>query len=188
MVVKASEIAPAAYSDNQSSLVKKEDDLTYDLGNLAAFDTHPFKPSNIADEKELTKHARENVQLLVNHIFDLPRVMTDVGPMAQLPVPTFNIPREKPLPKPKVETRWEKFAKDKGIENRKKGRMVWDEAKQDWAPRWGYKRANDDSQDWAVEMKSNQDSFADPWTERKQAKQERVQKNLRQQSNNLVCF
>ena len=44
-----------------------------------------------------------------------------------------------------VETKWEKFAREKGIQNKKKSRMVWDETRQEWAPRWGYKRANDDN-------------------------------------------
>ncbi|ETV69320.1 hypothetical protein H257_14942 [Aphanomyces astaci] len=185
MVVKAAEIAPAAYSSNKnSSAVTKEDDLTYDLGNLAAYDTHPFAVKNVADESELKAYARDSVQLLINHVFELPRQMTDMGPMGQLPVPTTVIPREKPLPKEKVETRWEKFAREKGIKNKKESRMVWDEAKQIWAPKWGYKRANDDSGDWAMPVKGGADPYADPWTEKKQEKAERVQKNLRNQANN----
>ncbi|GLD98817.1 hypothetical protein PINS_up007535 [Pythium insidiosum] len=180
VVVKAQEIAPAAYAAANTSDVKKEDDLTYDLGNLAAFDTHPFEYKN---EKELALHARENVQLLINHIFDLPREMSDMGPMAQLPAPELTIPREKPLPKPKVETKWEKFAKDKGIQKRKKGRMVFDEATGEWAPAWGYKRAGDDLKDWAIEVKEGETE--DPWTKRKQAKRARVEKNVKQQLNNL---
>ncbi|OQR95722.1 ribosome biogenesis regulatory protein [Thraustotheca clavata] len=186
MAIKAAEIAPAAYSEGKnSSIVSKQDDLTYDLGNLAAFDTHPFIVKNLTNENEIKASARDNVQLLINAIFDLPREMTDVGPMSKLPVGTTLIPREKPLPKPKVETRWEKFAREKGIENKKKERMVWDEEKQAWAPRWGYKRANDDIHDWAIPVKKNDDPYADPWTERKQAKAERVQKNMRNQANNL---
>ncbi|KDO32528.1 hypothetical protein SPRG_03005 [Saprolegnia parasitica CBS 223.65] len=186
MAIKAAEIAPAAYSEGaRSSVVAKADDLSYDLGNLAAFDTHPFSVKNASDEKELKASARDNVQLLINQIFELPRQMTDMGPMAQLPTGTTVIPREKPLPKPKPETRWEKYAREKGVDNKKKDRMVWDEAKQAWAPRWGYKRANDDMQDWAVPVKKNDDPFADPWTERKQAKNERVQKNLRNQAANV---
>lgn len=50
--------------------------------------------------------------------------------------------REKPIPQPKKETRWEKFAKEKGITKKKKSRMMWDEASQEWKPRWGYGRAN----------------------------------------------
>lgn len=181
MAVKASEIAPAAYATDKSSEVKKEDDLVYDLGNLAAFDTHPF---TYKSEKELALHARENVQLLINQIFDLPREMSDMGPLAKLPEPSLTIPREKPLPKPKVETKWEKFAKEKGIDKRKKSRMQFDEDKEEWAPSWGYKRAGDDMKDWAVEMKAG--DAADPWTKRKQDKRARVEKNLKAQANNLV--
>ncbi|KAG3012730.1 hypothetical protein JG687_00014783 [Phytophthora cactorum] len=180
MVVKASEIAPAAYAEGSTSNVQKEDDLTYDLGNLAAFDTHPFAYQN---EKELALHARENVQLLINHIFELPRQMSDMGPLAQLPVPETVIPREKPLPKPKVETKWEKFAKEKGIDKRKKSRKVFDEASGEWSHTWGYQRAGDDMKDWAVEMKEG--DTEDPWTKRKQDKRARVDKNLRAQANNL---
>lgn len=136
MALKAAEVAPAAYASENNSDVKKEDDLEYDLGNLAAFDTHPYKFTN---EKELALFTRENVQLLVNRLFNLPRTETDSGPLAKLPPPTTIIPREKPLPKPNVETKWEKFAKEKGIQKRKKSRMVFDEAAQDWKPNWGYK-------------------------------------------------
>ncbi|GMF57908.1 unnamed protein product [Phytophthora fragariaefolia] len=180
MVVKASEIAPAAYAAGSTSSVQKEDDLSYDLGNLAAFDMHPFAYQS---EKELALHARENVQLLVNHIFELPREMSDMGPLAQLPEPVTVIPREKPLPKPKVETRWEKFAKEKGIDKRKKSRKVFDEATGEWSHAWGYQRAGDDMKDWAVEVK--QGDMDDPWTKRKQEKRARVDKNLRAQANNL---
>ncbi|KAG7398014.1 Cysteine protease atg4c [Phytophthora boehmeriae] len=180
MVVKASEIAPAAFAVGSTSNVQKEDDLVYDLGNLAAFDTHPFAYEN---EKALALHARENVQLLINHIFELPREMSDMGPLAQLPAPESVIPREKPLPKPKVETKWEKFAKEKGIEKRKKSRKVFDEATGEWSHTWGYNRADDDMKDWAVEMKEG--DMDDPWTKRKQEKRARVDKNLRAQANNL---
>jgi regulator of ribosome biosynthesis len=178
-VVKAQEIAPAAYAVGTASAVGKEDDLTYDLGNLAAFDTHPFA---YASEKELLLHARDNVQLLVNRIFDLPREMSDMGPLAKLPVPELVIPREKPLPKPKVETKWEKFAKEKGIEKKKKSRKVLDEATGEWSHAWGYNRANDDLKDWAVEVKEG--DMEDPWTKRKQEKRARVQKNLQAQARN----
>ncbi|OWZ24718.1 Ribosome biogenesis regulatory protein [Phytophthora megakarya] len=180
MVVKASEIAPAAYAEGSTSNVHKEDDLVYDLGNLAAFDTHPFVYQN---EKELALHARENVQLLINHIFELPRQMSDMGPLAKLPAPETIIPREKPLPKPKVETKWEKFAQEKGIDKRKKSRKTFDENTGEWSHTWGYQRAGDDMKDWAVEMKEG--DMDDPWTKRKQEKRARVDKNLRAQANNL---
>jgi regulator of ribosome biosynthesis len=47
-------------------------------------------------------------------------------------------PREKPAPKEKEMTRWEKFRLEKGMPARKKrGRMVFDEITNDWVPRHG---------------------------------------------------
>jgi regulator of ribosome biosynthesis len=77
---------------------------------------------------------------------------------AQLPsYCTILLPREKPPPKPKEETKWEKFAREKGITNKKKSKMVWDEEKQEWAPRFGYKRAKDDSKSF-IELKPGQEN------------------------------
>ena len=73
------------------------------------------------------------------------------------------MPRFKPLPTPKQPTKWELFAKKKGIgkfntalgasdkERRKK--MVYDEEKGEWAPRWGYKGKNKEAEnEWIVEV------------------------------------
>merc|ERR1711879_301580 len=57
------------------------------------------------------------------------------GAVVDLPKPTTKFPREKPLPEPKPETRWEKFAKIKGIKNKKQSKWDWDEAKQEWSSR-----------------------------------------------------
>lgn len=40
--------------------------------------------------------------------------------------------------------RWEKFAQQKGIQKRKRGVKVWDEAAQEWRRRFGYQRAGDE--------------------------------------------
>ena len=55
-----------------------------------------------------------------------------------MPARTTKIPREKPIPK-KVETKWEKYAKQKGIKKHKRERMVFDKDANEWRPRWGYK-------------------------------------------------
>lgn len=76
----------------------------------------------------------------------------------------------KKIPQPKAETRWEKFAKIKGIKHKKKSKWDWDEAyvhgsreyiyfnhnlsihrKQEWRPRTGYQKANDPMGDWVRE-------------------------------------
>jgi len=60
-------------------------------------------------------------------MFQLPVTPSSLGPIAALPPPTFQCPREKPLPKVKADTKWEQFRKEKGIKKRKRSRMVWDE-------------------------------------------------------------
>ena len=166
----------------------KTDDLEYDLGNLMAFDSHPIDPKALhsAQNKELflRAHARDNAQLLFNRIFQLETVKSDVGMLALLPTPTTPIPRHKPAPKKKPETRWEKFAREKGIKNKKRERMVWDEQKKEWAPRYGYKRANDELRDWAIEVGPTDDPYQDPFQKRRMEKKERILKNKLKQLGN----
>jgi regulator of ribosome biosynthesis len=76
--------------------------------------------------------------------------------LLHLPIPTTPIPREKRLPPERQKTKWELFAEKKGIkpktrEERKK--MVFDEERGDWVPKWGYKGKNKDGEgDWLVEV------------------------------------
>ena len=43
-----------------------------------------------------------------------------------IPCIVDRIPREKPAPKPKPLSKWEEYAKAKGISKNKKGKKVWD--------------------------------------------------------------
>jgi regulator of ribosome biosynthesis len=57
-------------------------------------------------------------------------------------------------------TRWEKFAKAKGITKQKKSKMVYDEALGDFKPRFGYNNMNGKSKgnlesDWIIEVPGN---------------------------------
>jgi hypothetical protein len=52
--------------------------------------------------------------------------------MLQLPPPRFRLPREKKIPEAKSQTKWEKFAESKGIQKRKRSRMVFDEDKDEY--------------------------------------------------------
>lgn len=53
----------------------------------------------------------------------------------ELPEPIMLLPREKPLPEPKPTTKWEKFAREKGIKKRKHSRLIWDEVSKSYKPR-----------------------------------------------------
>jgi regulator of ribosome biosynthesis len=74
--------------------------------------------------------ARDNTQLLLNKIWELPTERVEGVIVAKLPAPTVVLPREKPLPKPKPLTKWQKYAQEKGITKIKKSKLKWDETLQ----------------------------------------------------------
>ena len=146
----------------------KEDNLAYDLRHMLACDITPVTSGS--DLKSLTT---ENVQLLVSQIFQLPRENTDVGPVVRLDKLEFvdQMPRMMPLPKPKVKSRWAKFAEERGVDKKKRSRLVWDEASKDWVPRWGAHsiKHKAEKQDWLIEVPAN--SSEDPFEKKRVAAQ-----------------
>jgi regulator of ribosome biosynthesis len=161
--------------------------LKYDIGNLCAYDHESLDIQQYQRNKPqyLEELARDNVQLLLNHIFDCETEAADMGRLAHLPKPTTVLPRHKPLPAVKAQTKWEAFASTKGINKRKRGRMLWDEAEQKYAPRYGYGRANDESKLWAIPHTHGMDETDDPFTVMSKAKKQRVADNEKKRQNNL---
>jgi regulator of ribosome biosynthesis len=123
-----------------------DEQLEFDVGHLLA--TCPSTPEDpsIKDSSEeaLRCLATRATQSLVRKIFSLPSHSTPDGHVVELPKPTFTLPRAKPVPKPKPLTKWQKFAQEKGIEKKKRSKLVFDEDAQDWKRRHGYKRGNDE--------------------------------------------
>lgn len=75
---------------------------------------------------------------------------------AELPLGTTLLPREKPVPKMKATTKWEKFAAEKGITKKKKTNLTYDANADEYRPTWGYgSKKNDPMQDWLVEFPSD---------------------------------
>jgi regulator of ribosome biosynthesis len=107
-------------------------------------------------EEHLQSLARDGVQVLFSALFSLPTRQSPDGPLAQLPAPTTLLPRSKPLPKPKAQTKWEMFAVAKGISHKKRDKRVWDEEKQDWVNRWGRDGKNKEKEEqWLTEVPLN---------------------------------
>eukprot|EP00742_Colponemidia_sp_Colp-10_P009222 GILJ01010040.1.p1 GENE.GILJ01010040.1~~GILJ01010040.1.p1 ORF type:complete len:336 (+),score=71.61 GILJ01010040.1:134-1009(+) len=133
---------------------------------MVAFDISPMDATAYKKNAQfLLDYTRDNVQLLINQLFALPTASSEEGIFAQLPKGSTVIPREKPLPKAKPMTRWEKFAQEKGIVKQKRSRMVFDESAQDYKPRFGFKsikKAQDDA-NWMVEAKPGDDLTEDPF-------------------------
>lgn len=129
-------------------------------------------------ENYLLNLTRDNVQLLVNGIWELPTERLDEHIVAKLPKPSFTLPRARKLPEPKVLTKWEKFAKEKGIKKRQKDKKVWDAELGDWVPTYGYKHFKAEKEkNWVLEVPQNIDPMTDMFQKKKDLKNERVAKN-----------
>lgn len=125
------------------------------------------------------------MQLLVNHIFNLPTESDQDGIFALLPKPVTVIPREKPVPKPKPPTRWEKFAKAKGIQKKKKLPVEFDESTGEYKRKYGFKGAEDKKmEDWLIEVPKNLDPMTDMYALKKEAKAGRLEKNKKREKRN----
>lgn len=131
--------------------VEKPIPLEFDLGHLTAFDINPLASSS---EGHLLAAARDGTQLLLNAILSCPIQSTNEGVLITLPEPVTRLPRAKPIPSESSETKWAKFARLKGIKGKnREGKMVFDEEKQDWVPKWGYRGQNKFAEEaWAVEL------------------------------------
>ncbi|KAH0534199.1 hypothetical protein FGG08_007210 [Glutinoglossum americanum] len=160
--------------------VSKPTPYTFDLGNLLALDSNPL-PSDLT-ESLISSTARDGAQSLINQLLTTcPITSNSSGVLMHLPPPTTPLPREKPLPPEKQKTKWELFAAKKGIkpktkEERKK--MVFDEEKGDWVPKWGYKGKNKDGEgDWLVEVDEKKEKAErDGRNVRGEGRRERVEK------------
>ncbi|KAI5810238.1 ribosome biogenesis regulatory protein-domain-containing protein [Peziza echinospora] len=177
--------------------VSKPIPLEFDLGELFAFDTNPLDPTSYESSREacLKAVARDGAQLLINQILTtVPLKSTPDGVFAELPDPLTALPREKPLPKPKEPTKWDLFAKKKGIvksNTNSTGKMVYDEATGEWVPKWGYKGKNKaEENQWLVEVndkkatKPGQDAD-NPRALSRQERMDRIKKNERQEKKNI---
>ncbi|ORY94539.1 ribosome biogenesis regulatory protein-domain-containing protein [Syncephalastrum racemosum] len=181
------EILENSKSQYKPITVEKLIPVEYDLKRLAAFDTNPFDEKQLNDDRETYLHnlTRDNTQLLVNAIFELPFETAEDVVLAKLPaLGETRLPREKPLPKEKPLTRWEKFAKVKGIQNRKRERFVWDEDKKKYVVRWGYAGGEKDKDDWLLEVPQNANPMEDQYAKVRDEKKERIDKNKRRRQRN----
>ncbi len=136
----------------------------------------------------MTRALRARAQ---NELFGLP-VAPDqglvLGRVVELPPPLTVLPREKPLPKPRPPTRWEEYAKTKGIVKRKRSARVWDEDAGEWRGRHGYKRAGDPNEVPVIEAKAwEQTGAEDPFSMGAREKKARVESQKGRQVANLAA-
>lgn len=88
------------------------------------------------------------------------------------------------MPVPKPETKWEKFARDRGIKKTKKDSKIWDAESQSWKHSWGKKGINNNS-DWLIEHKEGSlGDHEDPFIQRKSMKKDRLEKQEKRRLSN----
>ncbi|KAJ3247669.1 Rhodanese- sulfurtransferase [Chytriomyces hyalinus] len=179
--------------------------MEVDAGSLAVFDSNAVAIGSdmgaLQVDQTLLERAQAATQALFDVVFALPVEATDAnGVLAILPTPSTKLPRALPVPsEAKLTTRWEKFAKEKGIMKRKKGRRVFDEKSGELKVRYGYdeKREKDRvPDDWLIEVPNSnnvkrsagfdQGTETDAYSQRAQDKAERVAKNKSQQRRNQL--
>ena len=168
--------------------------LDLDLGNLAASDPSPIdpdvfgrKPSDVATAAALAR-GRDVLQRLVGDLFTLPSEADVNGRYVELPAGTTYFPRTKPLPpQEKPMTKWEKFAKEKGIKKRKRSKLVYDEQTDEWKRRHGYDRVKDADRIIIADAKMSDvpGKTEDPFSKEERERRERVEKNAGKQVKNL---
>lgn len=130
---------------------------------------------------------RDNTQLLLNQIWELPTERVEEAIVVKLPPARTVLPRMKPVPRPKPLTKWQQFAKDKGIQKKKKSKLSWDDQLKKWVPLYGFKRVKAQMEkDWLLEVPQNADSMEDQFAKRIESKSEKVAKNELQRLRNIA--
>ncbi|CAH0398028.1 unnamed protein product [Chilo suppressalis] len=169
--------------------VEKHLDLQFDVGSLLAFDTNDLDTKSINSLKDtyLQSLSRDNTQLLLNKIWELPTERIEEAIVVRLPPPTTILPRAKPVPKPKPLTKWQEFAKEKGITKKKKDKSQWDEQLQKWVPLYGFRKAAAEKEkNWLIEVPQNVDPMTDMYEKKASEKSEKVAKNELQRLKNIA--
>ena len=171
----------------KSIAVEKEVPVVFDLGHVMLSDPNliPAAAFRAETQQFLDTLARDNAQLLVNEIWKQEKMHVEGSTIAKLPDPVTRLPRSKLIPKPKPPTKWEQFAKRKGIQQKTKDKLVFDEESGEWKPRFGYRSKDNQMEEWAVEAKGDEGP-EEAFAVKKKEKKERTSKNEYQRLKNVA--
>ena len=168
---------------------EKEVFFFVDVGNLLVSDSRDTAISASSSREDISRKCLERgtkaLQALAERLFKLPSTPEKIGRLVKLPSPLIQLPREKPLPKPRPPTKWEIFAQRKGIQKRKRSKLEFNEQTDDWRRRYGYKRVRDENDIPIIEAKASDEVGSDPFAQRLNEKKSRVAKQEKNQLENL---
>ncbi|CAL5978688.1 Ribosome_biogenesis regulatory protein (RRS1) [Hexamita inflata] len=149
-----------------------------DLYYLTALNFDPIPEETINSEFNLMQYTSNNLKSLFEEFAQLKSTQNQDGWIYDLPKPIGSLPREKSLPKPKPQTKWEKFAAEKGIQKRKKDRLTYDEQTGKYKPR-NWRKNNDDP------IRDAKPGVADPFLKEAEAKKQNLAKQKKHQLGNI---
>jgi len=197
-----------------SSSALQSEAYTFDLRNMLAINTDQLAMGTLYDSKKNAKSKKDleipldpirgaslevneeyllskvtdGCTQLIRSLWELPTEVSDAGPLVTLPTyDEVRLPRAMPPPPPKQETKWEKFAKAKGmpLNKEKRSRKVWDEATGSWMFRHGYEKANAKGNEWPImEVGATDNPYDDPWEKQREEKRTRVDRNIERRMKN----
>ena len=170
----------------------------YDPGTLSVYDTNPILPADLsnivlANYKKLIALAtiQKDQQQMIKETRTLAGQYKDFDIQENeivLPEPTTEFPRFKRLPEGKLMTKWEAFAKKKGIVKKsKRSKMVYSEELKDYVPRHGKDSIKkvQERMDIIREAKPGEE-YKDVFAESKQEKRFQLKKQkLNEEKNEL---
>ena len=176
---------------------EKRENIFFDTRRLVIVDSNNLLNSK-NNETELTEtimmnKARQNYIDFASSLFDILNKQQgeekedldyDKAPdELTLPESIITLPRSLPIPIQKPMTKWEKYKMEKGITQRKRGRMVYSEEVGDWVPRWGKGSVKhiQDSMNWVMEEK---EPGVNPFEQKSNEKQIAKAKQMKKQIKN----
>ena len=176
---------------------EKRENIFFDTRRLVIIDSNNILNSK-NNEKELTEtimlnKAKQNYIDFASSLFDILNKQQgeekedldyDKAPdELTLPENIITLPRSLPIPIQKPMTKWEKYKMEKGITQRKRGRMVYSEEVGDWVPRWGKGSVKhiQDSMNWVMEEK---EPGVNPFEQKSNEKQIAKAKQMKKQIKN----
>lgn len=173
----------------KSITVEKHLEVGIDVGHLMVTDPNYFDDDQFRAGKEqyLLNLTRDNTQLLINSIWELPTERVEESVVAKITPPRFVLPRARKLPVPKPLTKWEQIAKAKGIKKRPREKKVYDQVLDKWVPTYGYQRYKAEKEkDWILEVPQNADPNKDMFQEKRDLRIERIAKNEISRMRNIA--
>jgi hypothetical protein len=159
----------------------------------------------LSDDKFIDM-TQENICILYSALFDLKKQQKledggedgDILEYAKaqysvyLPQRGFVLPREKPIPKQKELTKWERFRLEKGIQAKgKRSALVFDPISKDYVPRFGMGSIKkiEERHNWVMEENGkHRAAGVDPFTYKKNEKKiEKEKQDLRELKNKVLA-